>query len=126
MNEINDLIQDIAKQASTSAIEAVKEQVDLESKEVYDTLQKTTPKSSGNLVNSLKMTKIETNNQYGYKIEYEGNNDKGIPNQLIANALNYGTKTIPAKHFRTRAIRKLKGIDKRIVLRYEQKLKKGE
>ena len=56
---------------------------------------------------------------------FEGENPEGIPYEKIANALNYGTKDLKINptYFYTKAIRKLKSIDKDIDKIYEEKMK---
>ena len=124
MGEFNKFVQyiaDIGEKLPKAAKEALKEQVDLESKEFYGNLVKTTPTDKGYLVSSLTMKKIDTPNRYGYDISYEGNAPNGEPNEKIANIVNYGTDKFAGTYFRSRAIRKLKGMDRRINLRYQKK-----
>ena len=123
--ELTNYIEKTTSKVSNAADEALKEQVDVEAKDYFNFLKRNTPKgATGQLVNSLTMTKINTQRQYGYKIEYAGNRTDGTPNEKVANALNYGTKNIAGRFFRTRGIRRLKGMDGRIYLRFKDKLKK--
>jgi len=123
--ELTNYIEKTTDKVSNAADEAVKEQIDIEAKDYLDFLQRNTPKgATGQLVGSLTMTKIDTSQQYGYKIEYAGDRDDGTPNEKIANTLNFGTKNIAGRFFRTRGIRRLKGLDGRIYLRFQDKLKK--
>ena len=124
MSELDNLVKYISETSDTvcsASVEAIKEQVDLESKDFYDNLKRSTPKGTGSLANSLKIMKINSLKEYGYKIEYVGDRQDGTPQELVANALNFGTKRVAGRFFRTRAIRRLKGMDGRIYLRYQEK-----
>jgi hypothetical protein len=127
MSELVDLesyLNNIGDKIPEAALEAVKEQVDYEADSYYKELQRTTPRRTGALVRSLKMTKISTPDKYGYRIEYTGERAGGASNEMVANILDHGTSKIPARHFRTRALRKLKGLDGRIYVLYQKKTEK--
>ena len=108
------------------AVEAIKEQIDIEAEEFRKQLEQTAPKGATlGLLNSLRKTKLVVRRKwYGYSVEFEGYNKKGEPYQKIANSLNYGTSTIQGTRFISRAIRKLKGMDERIENRFKTKLNK--
>ncbi|NLZ47029.1 MAG: hypothetical protein GX896_10105 [Clostridiales bacterium] len=107
------------------AIESIKEQIDIETGIVEKSLIDNTPEKTGGLKAGLRKTKIESgNNRYGYRLEYEGNAPDGTPYAKIANILNNGTSTIKPKRFMARAVRKLKGLDDRMALRYIESIKK--
>lgn len=108
------------------AIEAVQEQIDYEVDKLIKELEESTPRGQTlGLLNSLRRTKVVARrNWYGYRIEFEGENRKGVPYQAIANILNYGTSTIRGTRFINRAIRNLKGMDDRIYERFQRKIKK--
>ncbi len=108
------------------AVEAIKEQIDIEAEEFRKQLEQTAPKGATlGLLNSLRKTKLVVRRKwYGYSVEFEGYNKKGEPYQKIANILNYGTSTIQGTRFISRAIRKLKGLDERIENRFKTKLNK--
>ena len=108
------------------AVEAIKEQIDIEAEEFRKQLEQTAPKGATlGLLNSLRKTKLVVRRKwYGYSVEFEGYNKKGEPYQKIANILNYGTSTIQSTRFISRAIRKLKGMDERIENRFKTKLNK--
>ena len=108
------------------AVEAIKEQIDIEAEEFRKQLEQTAPKGATlGLLNSLRKTKLVFRRKwYGYSVEFEGYNKKGEPYQKIANILNYGTSTIQGTRFISRAIRKLKGMDERIENRFKTKLNK--
>ena len=108
------------------AVEAIKEQIDIEAEEFRKQLEQTAPKGATlGLLNSLRKTKLVVRRKwYGYSVEFEGYNKKGEPYQKIANILNYGTITIQGTRFISRAIRKLKGMDERIENRFKTKLNK--
>ena len=93
------------------AVESLKEQIDEETDSVERDLIDNTPQNTGGLKASLKRTQIQAGNRYGYRLEYEGNAPDGIPYAKIANILNSGTSTIKPRHFITKAVRKLKGLD---------------
>jgi len=106
------------------ALEAVKEQVDIEADRAEGEIRNGTPKGeTGGLVQSLTRTKIDTPKRYGYRLEYVGEDAQGVPYQKIANILDSGTSTIKPRRFVTRAIKKLKGLDDRAAQRFEVKTK---
>ena len=107
------------------AVEAVQEQIDLETANLVAQLEQTTPRGPTlGLLNSLRKSKITVrHNWYGYSIEFEGENRKGVPYQKIANILNYGSSTIKGTRFINKAIRNLKDMDKRIYDRFQKKIK---
>ena len=107
------------------AIESIKEQIDIETEGVENSLIDNTPEKTGGLKSSLRKIKIESgNNRYGYRLEYEGNAPDGTPYAKIANILNHGTSTIKAKRFITKAVRKLRGLDDRTAKRFEKNVEK--
>lgn len=123
---IENLPENIQEAVLDSYEEVLKEKAD----STLSTLKTTTPKGdTGNLVNSLKMSKItktKKNNKIGYKITYDGYDNKGRPYQVIANSLNRGFVNpkgvqISGKHFIDQAVAKLKGMDQEIADRFESK-----
>ena len=119
------------------AIEAVKEQIDIEVNKLilhrYFTqlstslqLESTTPRGATlGLLNSLRNSRITAKrNWYGYSVEFVGQDRKGVPYQKIANILNYGTSFIKGTRFITKAIHNLKNMDERIYERFQTKIKK--
>lgn len=106
------------------AIEAVKEQIDIEVEKLMTQLEQTTPRGATlGLLNSLRQSKIVAKqNWYGYSVEFVGENRKGVPYQKIANILNYGTSTMKGTRFITKAIHNLKGMDARIYERFQRKI----
>lgn len=108
------------------AIEAVKEQIDIEVEKLIRELEITTPRGKTlGLLNSLRHSRIVAKrNWYGYSVEFEGQNRKGVPYQKIANILNYGTSYIRGTRFITKAIHNLKDMDDRIYQRFQNKIKK--
>lgn len=112
------------EQVGDKAIEAIKEQIDIEVESVEKEIRENTPVGkTGGLVESLTKTKIDTGKRYGYKLEYEGNARDGTPYAKIANILNSGTSEIRPRKFIAKAVRKLKGVDDRTKKRFEQKIK---
>lgn len=108
------------------AIKAVQEQIDIEVEKLVKQLEETTPRGPTlGLLNSLRKSKIVVKyNWYGYSIEFEGENRKGVPYQKIANILNYGSSTIKGTRFINKAIHNLKDMDDRIFERFQNKIKK--
>ena len=107
------------------AIEAIQEQIDIETEKLVAQLESTTPRGQTlGLLNSLRKSKITVrHNWYGYSVEFEGENRKGVPYQKIANILNYGSSTIKGTRFINKAIRNLKDMDARIYERFQKKIK---
>lgn len=104
------------------AVEAVTETVDSESKLLFENIKEGTPVRTGALKESLIMTKLQNGTRYGYRIDYEGYNENGVPYSLIGRSLNKGTATIePVKHI-DKAVRKLRGMDQRIDEAFQAKL----
>lgn len=110
---------------SDYAVQAVQEQVDLEVEKLINQLEQTTPRGATlGLLNSIKKSKIVARYKwYGYSVEFEGQNRKGVPYQKIANILNYGTSYITGTRFINKAIRNLKDMDDRIYERFKNKIK---
>jgi len=108
------------------AVEAIQEQVDIEVEKLIKELEQTTPRGATlGLLNSIKKSKIVARYRwYGYSVEFQGQNRKGVPYQKIANILNYGTSYIKGTRFINRAIRNLKDMDDRIYERFQNKIKK--
>lgn len=108
------------------AIEAVKEQIDIEVNKLVLQLESTTPRGATlGLLNSLRNSRITAKrNWYGYSVEFVGQDRKGVPYQKIANILNYGTSFIKGTRFITKAIHNLKNMDVRIYERFQTKIKK--
>lgn len=108
------------------AIEAIQEQIDIEVEKLVKVLGETTPRGATlGLLNSIRQSKITArHNWYGYLVEFQGQNRKGVPYQKIANILNYGTSTIKGTRFINKAIHNLKGMDARIYERFQSKINK--
>lgn len=108
------------------AIEAIKEQIDIEVEKLMRTLEETTPRGKTlGLLNSLRQSRIVAKqNWYGYSVEFVGEDRKGTPYQKIANILNYGTSTIKGTRFINKAIHNLKDMDARIYERFQRKISK--
>jgi len=106
------------------AVEAIKEQIDIEADDVERELIDNTPEGeTGGLRASLRRTRIQGGNRYGYRLEYEGGAPDGTPYAKVANILNNGTSNIRPRRFITKAVRKLKGLDDRAAKRFENKIK---
>ena len=123
MKELTEYLEGLTKIGDITKT-AVREQVDIEAEKVRALLEKTAPRGeTGGLIRSLAKAEITTrHNWYGFRIEFEGNNEQGVPYQKIANVLNFGTSHIQGTRFISKAIRKLKGMDKRIAERFEEKM----
>jgi HK97 gp10 family phage protein len=104
------------------AVEAIKEQIDLEAAAVETALRENTPTDTGGLAASLTRTDIDTPKHYGKRLEYEGENAERVSYEKIANILNYGTSTIKPRRFVGKAIKRLKGLDDRAAQRFEEKI----
>ena len=112
------------EQLGDMAVGAVKEQIDIETDSAEAEIARGTPEGkTGGLARSLKKTKIESDTRYGYRLEFEGENEQGVPYAKIANILNHGTSTIAPRRFITKAVRKLKGLDDRATQRFNNKTK---
>ena len=107
-------------------MEAIQEQIDIEVEKLVRQLEETTPRGKTlGLLNSIRQTKVVARrNWYGYTVEFEGQDRKGVPYQKIANILNYGTSTIKGTRFINKAIHNLKDMDERIYERFQNKIKK--
>jgi hypothetical protein len=105
------------------AVEALKEQIDIEADGVERDLAENTPEVTGGLKASLRKTDKKSGSRYDYRLEYEGTAPDGTPYAKIANILNSGTSKIKPRRFVTRAVRRLKGLDGRAAKRFEEKLK---
>jgi HK97 gp10 family phage protein len=112
------------KTVGDKAVEALKEQIDIEAEQVERELIENTPENTGGLKAALVKTDAKRGSRYGYRLEYEGNAPDGTPYAKIANILNSGTSTIKPRRFITKAVKKLKGLDDRAAKRFEEKLKK--
>lgn len=107
-----------------AAVKSLKEQIEIEADGVERELIDNTPDGeTGGLKASLRKTKLQGGNRYGYRLEYEGNAPDDTPYAKIANILNSGTSKIKPRRFITRAVKKLKGLDDRAAKRFEGKLK---
>ena len=122
MKELIEYLESISAMDDT-AKEAVREQVDFEAEKVRDILERTAPRGeTGGLARSLTKVQITTRKDwYGFRIEFEGNNERGVPYSKIANILNFGSSYIQGTRFISKAIRKLRGMDERILERFEDK-----
>lgn len=113
-----------------SANIAIKETLKVEANKVLESLKRLTPRETGGLVNSLKMSEINESDRVGYKIVFDGYNKDNISYQKIANALNrgfianFGNKYVEGKHFIDKSVSLLRGVDGRINSRWEIEISK--
>lgn len=106
------------------AIDALKVQIDIETDAVEQELHRTTPRGeTGGLVRSLKRKEISSDKRYGYILIYEGEDEYGNSYEKIANILNFGSSTIKPRHFLTKAVKKLKGMDERVAKRFQENIR---
>lgn len=112
LGNLGDIVQD-----------CIKEQIDYEVNLLKQNISSTTPRGKTlGLWSSLSQSQITARyNWYGWSVTFEGENEKGVPYQKIANILNYGTSHIQGTRFISKAIRKLKNMDDRILERIEKK-----
>lgn len=124
---ITDAFQDFFESLSEVgdlAIESLKEQIDIETDRSERELKDKTPVGeTGGLAKSLTKKTLNKQGQYGYVLEYAGENKDGVPYEKIANILNNGSSTIKPKRFIAKTVRQLKGLDDRAAKRFEEKLK---
>jgi hypothetical protein len=105
------------------AAEAIREQIDLEAAAVEDAIRDGVPVNTGGLRASLTRTDIDTPRRYGKRLEFEGNDQNGVPYAKIANVLEYGRSDTKGLRFIRRAVKSLKGLDDRAAARFEEKAK---
>ena len=122
MKALDDYIKNELLKVGPAAIESTKEIIDEVSQIYYDELMRTTPVSTGGLKESLIKTPIRSHLRYGYTIQYDGYNEKGVPYQYIANSLNKGSNGQIATRHLDRARKKLKNIDFKIAERWKSKI----
>ena len=122
MKALDDYIKNELLKVGPAAVEATKEIIDEISQVYFDELLKTTPISTGGLKDSLIKKPIRSNLRYGYTIEYDGYNEKGVPYQYIANSLNKGSNGQLATRHIDRARKKLKNIDLKIHQKWKSKI----
>lgn len=127
MEELGDIItkevSDHIEIATNAAIDSLKEVVDERSQKCFEMLQKNTQVDTGGLQKSLTINKLNSINRYGYTIDFDGYNERGIAYSKIARALNNGSQNhLKSQGFINRAVRTLKGMDDEIDERFEQKM----
>ena len=127
-SELEKYIEERLTTVGKASYEAIKETVTTEAKACFEEIKQNTPVKTGGLQNALKIeeTNDEKKSQYGYKIYYDGYNDKGVPFSLIGNTLNKGTSIIPATRHITKAVKKLRGMDDRIHKKFLEKVNREE
>lgn len=126
MNALIKYLDILKTDLGPSVKKAVADVIDEESNKCYQSIKDGTPisdKAHKHLVESLKMEKITSSNKYGWKIDYDGYNENGVPFSLIARSLNKGSNFGGATHHIDKAVHQLKGMDDRISKKVDEKLK---
>jgi hypothetical protein len=130
MESMDIYIKERLSKVTEAALEAYHEVIDEEAdkcfKNISDGIPVGTRKGSvhGGLKRSIKIEKVQEPGTYGYRIYFEGVNEKGLEYKTIAGWLNKGTSKIEPLRFIDKAVRKLKGLDERIAQRYLKKIEK--
>lgn len=126
MNALIKYLDILKTDLGPSVKEAMASAIDEESNKCFQNIKDGTPVSNVNhkhLVESLKKEKITSQNKYGWKIDYDGYNENGVPYSLIARSLNKGSTFGGATHHIDNAVHQLRGMDDRISKRVDEKLK---
>lgn len=125
-SELQDFINTKLTVLGKAAYEAIEDVVTAEANACYNNIKEGTPVKSGGFRDSLEIEKVDdkNNSKFGYTIDYEGYNDKGVAYSYIGRSLNKGTSRITAKKHIDKAVRKLKGMDDRINQRFIEKVDK--
>lgn len=126
MEELAKYLNSLSENLGPSVKNAVMGQIDEEARRTFDQIKQTTPDSRANpnskvpfvsthLVDTLTIKPVSKFGYYGYVIDYEGYNEKGVAYSLIARSLNKGSaKGNVATHHIDNAVNQLTGMDKRI------------
>lgn len=105
-----------------SSYQAIKEVVDEEARRCYEDIKEAAPRKTGGLQNSLAIEREQSSEKYGWSINFKGYSPSGKAYQYIANTLNRGTLKIRPLKFIDKAVLQLKGLDDRIMSRFEKKI----
>lgn len=127
-----DLLSEIGSIAET----AIKEEIDKAADEFENTLRNKASKISKTLADSIERVPTDKKESYGFTICFVGELPQSKKHyksvlstrtittyQGLANLLNFGDKNHKATKFVTSTVRKLKGLDKKIVANYERQLR---
>jgi len=129
MESLVHYLDTLSKDLGPTVIDTVKSVIDEEANKCFNQIKASTPRSDredhAHLVDSIKISAVESFGKYGWKLEYEGYNEKGVPYSLIARSLNKGSAFggVATHHIDT-AIRLLKGMDDRIVAKVNEEIAK--
>ena len=129
MESLVHYLDTLSKDLGPTVIDTVKSVIDEEANKCFNQIKANTPRSAredhAHLVDSIKISAVESFGKYGWKLEYEGYNEKGVPYSLIARSLNKGSAFggVATHHIDT-AIRLLKGMDDRIVAKVNEEIAK--
>lgn len=129
MESLVHYLESLSKDLGPTAVNTVKAVIDEEANKCFEQIKANTPRSDNDehthLVDTIKISAVESFGRYGWKLEYEGYNEKGVPYSMIARSLNKGSAFggVATHHIDT-AINLLKGMDERIVQRVNEEIAK--
>ena len=129
MESLVHYLETLSKDLGPTVVETVKAVIDEEANKCFEQIKANTPRSNNDehthLVDTIKISPVETFGRYGWKLEYEGYNEIGVPYSMIARSLNKGSAFggVATHHIDT-AINLLKGMDDRIVARVNEEIAK--
>lgn len=117
------------EQVKSAAIQVVKDVLNDRADLVLLTLRTSSPRVTGQLVNSLIKKETSKGTEIGYCVMYDGYDEKGRPYQIIANSLNRGFTTptggvVAGSHFIDKAVSLLKGMDNEINAKWDKEMNK--
>ncbi len=126
MESLIHYLEALDKNLGPTVIDTVKSVIDEEANKCFEQIKSNTPRSNvdhAHLVDSIQITSVESFGRYGWKLEYVGYNEEGVPYSLIARSLNKGSAFggVATHHIDT-AINLLKGMDDRIIARVNEAL----
>lgn len=129
MESLVHYLTSLDKNLGPTVVETVKAVIDEEANRCFNKIKENTPRSDNDehthLVDTIKITAVEEFGRYGWKLDYDGYNEKGVPYSMIARSLNKGSAFggVATHHIDT-AINLLKGMDERIVQRVNEEIAK--
>ena len=129
MESLVHYLESLSKDLGPTVIDTVKKVIDEEANKCFNQIKENTPRSENDehthLVDTIEITAVESFGRYGWKLDYKGYNEKGVPYSMIARSLNKGSAFggVATHHIDT-AINLLKGMDDRIVARVNEEIAK--